>query len=338
MTQSHPFLRYVIAGKLQREFIITPNGEVYIDSPGGNLLYAASGLRIWDHAIGLIGRVGEDYPQEWLVQITNHGFDRRGIITLPQMLDLRSFIVYHNNKVLRDNPVSHFTRLGIQLPKNLLGYSTPDTIQRDSAQNISHIIHLKDIPEDYLDTTVAHLCPLDFQSHNRLVPYFKQGHVNTISLDPSIDYMKPTNWEFIPSLLSGVTIFLVSEEKIKSLFKGRSNDLWEMAEAIASFGCEIIVIKRGSEGQYVYSHSDKKRWMIPAYPVRIKDPTGAGDAFCGGFIAGFRKTYDPLEAALFGNISAAITMEGNNPFYLLDILPGLAKARLNRLRELAQIL
>jgi sugar/nucleoside kinase (ribokinase family) len=336
MTDSHPFLRYVIAGKLQREFIITSNGEVYIDSPGGNLLYAASGLSIWDHAIGLIGRVGEDYPQDWLYQITKRGMDKRGIVTLPQMLDLRSFIAYHDNKIIRDSPVSHFTRLGIQLPKALLGYSPPDSIQRDSAQSKLQTIHLKDIPEDYLDATVAHLCPLDFQSHNMLVPYFRQGHVNTISLDPPSDYMKSTYWELIPSLLGGVTIFLVSEEKIRNLFKSRTNDLWEMAEAITEYGCEIVVIKRGSEGQYIYAHSDKKRWMIPAYPVRIQDPTGAGDAFCGGFIAGYRKTYDPLEATLFGNISAAITMEGNNPFFTLDILPGLAKARLNQLRELAQ--
>ncbi len=61
--------------------------------------------------------------------------------------------------------------------------------------------------------------------------------------------------------------------------------------------------------------------------------TGAGDAFCGGFLAGYRATYDGLQAALTGNISAAMMLEGNHPFYPLDALPGLAKARLEALRE-----
>ena len=50
--------------------------------------------------------------------------------------------------------------------------------------------------------------------------------------------------------------------------------------------------------------------MIPAYPVTIVDPTGAGDAFCGGVLAGYRNTYDPLQAAMYGNISSAMIMEG----------------------------
>jgi sugar/nucleoside kinase (ribokinase family) len=63
------------------------------------------------------------------------------------------------------------------------------------------------------------------------------------------------------------------------------------------------------------------------------DPTGAGDAFCGGFLAGYRRTYDPLEAVLFGNISASLVVEGTGPFYALDALPGLAQARLDALRQ-----
>ncbi len=39
-------------------------------------------------------------------------------------------------------------------------------------------------------------------------------------------------------------------------------------------------------------------------PCRSLTLTGAGDAFCGGFLAGYRSSYDPLQAALTGNISA----------------------------------
>ena len=106
-----------------------------------------------------------------------------------------------------------------------------------------------------------------------------------------------------------------------------------MAETLAGYGCDFIVIKRGSRGQYLYNHANRTRWLIPAYPVEIADPTGAGDAFSGGFLAGYRSTYDPLHAALTGNISASMVTEGTNPFYALDALPGLAKARLEALKD-----
>ena len=56
-------------------------------------------------------------------------------------------------------------------------------------------------------------------------------------------------------------------------------------------------------------------------------------AFCGGFLAGYRGSYDPLQAVMTGNISAAMVIEGTHPFYALDALPGLAKARLEALRD-----
>ncbi|WP_322808043.1 PfkB family carbohydrate kinase, partial [Thermanaerothrix sp.] len=67
------------------------------------------------------------------------------------------------------------------------------------------------------------------------------------------------------------------------------------------------------------------------------DPTGAGDAFCGGFLAGYRQTYDPLAAVLHGNVSASLVIEGSGPFYALEALPGLAQARLEALRDAVSV-
>ena len=104
-----------------------------------------------------------------------------------------------------------------------------------------------------------------------------------------------------------------------------------MAEALGSFGCEFIIVKRGARGQMLYDSISKKRWEIPAYPAHLADPTGAGDSFCGGFLAGYQKTYDPLRAVLYGSVSASMTIEGSGAFHALDALPGLAQARLDSL-------
>jgi ribokinase len=117
------------------------------------------------------------------------------------------------------------------------------------------------------------------------------------------------------------------------LFHGRKTDLWEMMEVISDCGCEIVVVKRGERGQLVYDRATNSRWEISAYPARVVDPTGAGDSFCGGFLAGYRRTYDPLQAVLYGSISASLTVEGSGAMYALEALPGLAQARLEALKE-----
>jgi len=331
----YAYLRYVVAGQLCRDFILPLEGRPALDVPGGGLIYAAVGLRIWDDHIGLVGRVGEDYPQEWLEEFARWGFDVRGIRVIPEAVELRRFIY---DMDADPNPLARFSQMGIPVPKALLGY-TPPPAGIDSREKPTPLtLRWNDLPSEYLEATAAHLAPMDYLSHAVLPSLLRRGNVTTITLDPGAGYMTPAFWDAIPTIVRDITAFLVSEEKLRSLFEGRSSDPWEMAEALASYGCEVVVVKRGQQGQYVYDHARKKRWILPAYPARVVDPTGAGDAFCGGFLAGFRQHYDPLEAALWGNISASLVVEGCGPFYALDALPGLAHARLEALRDGVRIL
>ena len=105
---------------------------------------------------------------------------------------------------------------------------------------------------------------------------------------------------------------------------------------MGEFGCEIVVAKRGGRGQAVLDVEGKHKWEIPAYPARLADPTGAGDAYCGGFLAGLKKTYDPLQAALYGNVAASLAVEGSGALYALGVAPGLAEARLNVMNDLVR--
>jgi len=334
---SIPLLRFLIAGQLRRDHIITNSRKSLLDIPGGNLLYSAAGLGVWDKDVGLIGRVSKDYPQDWLDQISKAGFDRRGIHILPEIVEQRSFVAYSDQDArYSDNPISQFARLGLPFPKSLLGYSPPSQQLDSKTQPIPGTIRPGDFPPDYLDATAAHLCPMDFLSHALLPSALRQGHVSTITIDPSPGYMNPTFWDDLPKIVNGISAFLSSEEKIANLFQGRSSDPWEMAEFLGELGCEITVIKRGARGQFLYCHSNHTRWMIPAYPVRMVDPTGCGDAFCGGFLAGYHKTYDPLTAVLHGNISASLVIEGSGPYFALDTLPGLASARLGALQGMVR--
>jgi hypothetical protein len=329
-------LRFVIAGLLKRDFALIPNRKALVDVPGGNIIYAATGFGVWEPAnlMGLVARVGEDYPREWLDEIHMRGFDIRGIRILPEAIDLRSFYVYADVYTrLTEDPAAHFTRLQQPFPKALLNYMRPRTSYDSRSRLTSTSLRQSDIPVDYLDATAAHLCPIDYLTHTLLPAVLRQNGFSTVTLDPSIGTMSPTFWDDIPALVTGLTAFLPNEEEMRSLFQGRSTDLWQMMETIADYGSEIVVVKRGERGQFLYDRSTKAHWEIPAYPARVVDPTGAGDSFCGGFLAGYRQTYDPLQAALYGSISASLTIEGSGIFYALDALPGLAQARLDSLKE-----
>lgn len=331
-----PIPHFLIAGRLRRDYYITPAGQAQLDVPGGNLLYTTIGLMIWeaDSPPGMMARVGEDYPQEWLEDFARHGLDTRGIHVLPQPIELRSVFGYDEYmKYKAEDPVAQFAKAGILFPRQLLGYRSPIP-PLDSRTSFTPLsLRQSDIPTEYLGANAAHLCPTDYISHTLLPTILRQAGFATITVDPSHGTMVPALWDDIPALLTGLTAFLPSEAKIRSLFRGRSAELWEMAVALAAYGCEQIVIKCGEHGQLLYDAASRTRWQIPAYPARVTDPTGAGAAFCGGFLAGYRRALDPLEAVLYGNVSASLVIEGSNAFFALDALPGLAQARLNALRQ-----
>jgi sugar/nucleoside kinase (ribokinase family) len=331
---------FVIAGKLNREYILPPSGQPILDSPGGSLLYAAGGLAVWgDTNAGLLGRVSEDYPSQWVHDLEKRGFDTRGIRTFHELnnIDFRSFVAFTDpNERSFSNAVSHFARRQLAFPKALLGYQAPDESRIDPHKTELVSPAALDTPKEYRDTRYVHLCPFDFISQSQMVNLFRGGSDQTVSLDPAPGYMTPGFWRDLRLVLQGVTIFHPSEDELRALFWGETNDLWEMARKISEYGPQIIVIKRGLQGQMLYDVTGNHRYEIPAYPSRIADPIGVGDAFCGGFLSGFQRTNNPLMAALHGSVSASLKIEGSGPFYALGVLPGLANARLLSLKEMVR--
>jgi hypothetical protein len=167
---------FVIAGRLLREYNLPPVGTPLLDAPGGSALYACGGLLLWTDNVGLLARVGEDYPKKWLKEIETHGADTAGIYVLQGSIDLRSFLAYNANLELsRGSPVSQFARRGLALPKSLLGYQTPPEKEEDPRKPDLLAPSPIDIPSAYLEARAVHLCPLDFMSHHRLLTAFKAG-------------------------------------------------------------------------------------------------------------------------------------------------------------------
>ncbi|MBI5933738.1 MAG: carbohydrate kinase family protein [Chloroflexi bacterium] len=327
---------FLLIGQLTRDYLLPPFGQPLLDSPGGNLLYAAGGLGVWDDRIGLVSRAGENYPRQWLKDLAARGWDTIGIRVQPAALDQRFFLAYSESlEATRVNPVAQFSQRGITFPKALLGYQPRSNTKTAQSQPDLTLPSLADIPSDYLDAGTLHLCPMDISTQLQFSDSLR-GAMRVITLDPVAGAMTPAFQRETRALVRGLTAFLPSLEEITALFWGQTHDVWDMAAALGEWGCEYVVVKCGERGQLLYDSGNKRRWEIPAYPAHLTDPTGAGDAFCGGFLAGYRKDYDPLEGVLYGNVSASLAIEGSGPFHPLGAMRGLAEARLSALREMVR--
>jgi ribokinase len=283
--------------------------------------------------VGIVGRVGVDYPREWFDDLEKVGIDVAGVTILDEPADTRTFYAYLNQEERVDtNPAKHFLELGRELPKALVDYQTSTEGQGPQNGYNPLTIRPNDLPGEMEGVLGAHLAPADYLTHTTVPFRLRQNHVRCITLDPSARYMEPSFDRELAVVLSGLDAFLPSEMEVRGFFQSREMDIWEMAESFGEMGVKYVVIKQGPRGQSLWIQELGERWQIPAYPARVQDVTGAGDVYCGGFLVGLTTTGDPVEAALRGSVSASLALEGYGALYALDAAPGLMDARIEAMR------
>ena len=303
------------------DYLITHDGQAHIDQIGGNALYAAVGAAIWSDEVGVWGRLGENFPAEWVEQLRPYPLHSAGLIRIPGWQDHRTFFAYTPDGRRDDtNPAAHFARIGQPLPEALRDYvhSTPG--QDDPNRYEPLALRPADWPETYGGADAVHLSPLSLATHRHVPPLLRQRGVRQITLDPGERYMIPERAGYIRQLLPHLDAFLPSDMEIHSLF-GAGVDLWAAAERLCRWGAPLVVIKNGAEGVLVLEGGNGRRTHIPAYhsphDSRVIDVTGAGDSFCGGFMVGLAQTGDPIRAAQMGLVSASLVIEGYGALYAL---------------------
>lgn len=319
----------VLIGRLNREFILPADAAPSLNQLGGNLAYAAAAFMQWGGNPGLVSRVNEKYPSQWMQLLEDLGADTSGIHISSELFDDRFFVTYNRaQQPFFENPISYFADRQLVFPQELLNYKTPDRFYCSKTDYRPDSIHITDLPSHFLEASAAHICPIDYISHSILPSVLKGGLVFTLSMRAASCYMDPIFWENIRELLSDVTIFMLTEAQGLKLFQGRSANLWEIAEVLASYGPEYIIIHANDGTVMVHSRIGRKRWILPAFPTRVNDPTGMLDVFDGAFLQSYRKEFDVVKAALCGIVSSSFCVEGNGPFYISECMPGLKEARL----------
>ncbi|HXV44161.1 MAG TPA: PfkB family carbohydrate kinase, partial [Anaerolineae bacterium] len=80
-------------------------------------------------------------------------------------------------------------------------------------------------------------------------------------------------------------------------------------QRLVEAGAEIVALRRGASGAIVHRADIGETWSIPAVETTVVDPTGAGNAFCGGLLAGWVQSGNLLTAGLYGAVSASFLVE-----------------------------
>ncbi|MBS7621875.1 hypothetical protein KEJ32_07180, partial [Candidatus Bathyarchaeota archaeon] len=94
-------------------------------------------------------------------------------------------------------------------------------------------------------------------------------------------------------------------------------DLQSAIKVVHDFGVEIVIVTMGMKGAVLSIGGAV--YEIPACtPNKLVDPTGAGDAFIGGFLAEYVRGKEALWCACVGSAAASTVVEGVGPTFLGD--------------------
>ena len=157
--------------------------------------------------------------------------------------------------------------------------------------------------------SVVHLSPMPPSKVERMVEKIKESSPETeISINVWIGYMKTRrNRRILRDLASRVDYFILNDSEAKTLVDADS-----LSIAIRLLKAKTLIVTLGEFGAIIASE-DSGVQMVPAlrFPVeKIVDTTGAGDAWCGAFLASLQLTQDFVKSVTAASIISSIKCMG----------------------------
>lgn len=294
-------LDVLCVGNTTIDDVVLWDGTTEMQSFGGDAIYAAIAGSWWTDKIEFLAPIGCDYPVENLEVLRSAGWN---LIGLPErsVPTLRNWALYEEDGrrrwVMRNDPGD----FGLLSP-------TPE-----------------DIPPDYRDSRSFMLLAMDFKAQNVLINALQsQDRGSMVAMDLP-EHVLEGNESLILDMVAKVDVFMPSEVEVRHLCG--HGDMTRAAREFADLGVKVVVIKLGPEGSLVYDSSAGTTIRAPAYPTSVRDTTGAGDSYCGAFMAMYVQSADARKAAYAGHVSASFTVEDFGLKHMLRLSPTDAQERL----------
>ena len=251
---------------------------------GGSAAYFALAAANYT-PVNLIAVVGDDLPAHSLDPLRVRGIDLAGI-EQGQGPNFRWGGKYHLDFNTRD---TLFTELGV------LADFQPK------------------VPPAYREDPILFLANL--QPSVQMQVLEQAPNARLVALD-TMNFWISSARDDLTRILGMVDMVFMAEDELRQ-FTGIAN-LRAAARQLMALGPKFIVIKLGSYGALLLG-ADGSYFAAPAFPLdEVRDPTGAGDSFAGGFLGSLGgvlasgyipTTADYRRALLHGNIMGAFACE-----------------------------
>ncbi len=258
---------------------------------GGSATYVALAARQFVPGVQLVGVVGGDFPDAYAQRLRQSGIDLAGLEVDGAGETFAWAGRYHYDMNQRDTLETHL---------NVLTSFAPILPRASRAPRI---------------LCLGNLDPAIQQS------VLRQVDASAFSILDTMNYWMEHTPDALAQTLRLVDCLIINDAEARQL-SGEPN-LIRAARLIRAMGPRTLVIKKGEHGALLFTENDV--FSAPAYPLEdLHDPTGAGDAFMGGF-AGYLAqapdiTPDVLRrAVVYGSATASFSVEAFGPERLFTL-------------------
>jgi ribokinase len=327
----------ITVGNFNIDNVVSADGRVTRQQVGGNAIYAALGAHFWSPQVGIVSVIPQNYPTVWLDELTRVGFDLSGIRRAGPAVTRQEWFFYQPDGSRIDHlyaptsgepPTQSETRLTpaeVTRLQDWVATFAPETgVSFRQFRELNPLLG-EDIRRLNAPIAAGHIAPNPSVMQLSLAQALRERG-GLISLDPALDLAGQQRDARLAALLPLVDIFLPSQRELQALYPDLS--LEAAILRLSKFGATVIGVKLGAQGSLIWDRRRDDFRHIPAYPAQVVDLTGAGDAFCGGFLAGMLATGDPWLAAGYGSVSASLIIEKPDMLTALHLDPTQAHERL----------
>lgn len=270
--------KLLVVGSVALDTVKTPFGEV-TEVLGGSATYFSTAASYFT-SVDLIAVVGQDFPDQHVNFLKGRGIDLAG---------------------LERRPGSTFRW------KGEYSHQLNEAHTLDTRLNVFETFRPK-IPEQYRSPDVLFLGNIDPElQHDVLQQVKRPALVACDTMNFWINGKQDALWK----VLAGIDVLIINDGEARAL--GNDPNLVKVAKNILSRGPKYLIVKRGEYGVLLFT--GEHVFGAPAYPLEeVRDPTGAGDTFAGGFLGylaatGNRSPAAVRQAIIFGSVMASFTVE-----------------------------
>jgi len=293
----------LVVGSIALDTVETPFGRV-VDAVGGSATYFSASASHF-HPVQLVGVVGSDFPIEALERLAERGVDLSG---------------------LERQSGESFRWSGVY------GYDLNERETRETRLGVFAEFRPR-IPEQFRKAEWVFLGNIDPELQLEVLEQVERPRF--VACD-TMNFWIEGKREALLEVLARVDLLFVNDSEARQL--SGDHNLLRAVRWIQAHGPKLVAVKKGEDGAGLYTPD--MIFFAPGYPLEeVFDPTGAGDAFAGGFMgylaqAGAVTPSELRRAVICGSVMGSFAVERFGIDRLLEVTAQAIEERVRAFREM----